>query len=302
MRPRHTPALPLAALALALAAPRAHAQPLADAGAHDGGSPGALASAHADLLALATSPTPPDDPNAALWGFWKEAHAAALAHHERGAASEAAQAASLAFATPPIHDPGVDPPPADHARLCLHGATGDPCVPHLDVHLVPSSALVLTDLGYLLQRGGEHALAEELLAQTCRIFPDHMPAWANLGDALVSLGRVPDAYAAYQRHLDLRASRGLPELDVSTLVNRALERARRTAPEPPDEVVDRPKPRVSCGCTSSPARPPASPLVLLALLALGRRRRATCRTATGRRSVPTPQGSPRNVPWPWRAR
>jgi MYXO-CTERM domain-containing protein len=249
----------------------ARARPPADAGAHDGGPPGDLASAHADLLALAASPTPPDDPNAALWSFWKEAHAAALAHHGRGEAAEAAAAAALAFATPPLHDPGAAPPPDDHARLCLHGAAGDPCVPHLDVHLVPSSALVLTDLGYLLQRGGEHALAEELLAQTCRMFPDHMPAWANLGDALVSQGRVPDAYAAYQRHLDLRAARGLPQLDVSTLVDRALERAKRTAPDPQRAPAARPEPRASCGCASSPAGLPGSPLALLVIVALGRR-------------------------------
>ncbi len=255
-------------------ASHAQAQPSADAGAHDGGSPSDLASAHADLLALAASPTPPDDPNAALWSFWKEAHAAALAHHKNGESSEAASAASLAFATPPVHDPGTDPPAADHARLCLHGATGDPCVPHLDVHLVPSTALVLTDLGYLLQRGGEHALAEELLAQTCRIFPDHMPAWANLGDALVSLGRVPDAYAAYQRHLDLRASRGLPQLDVSTLVDRALKRARRTDPAPPKPPVEQPRPKVSCGCASSPVGLPGSPLVLIVLVVLGQFKRA----------------------------
>ena len=113
----------------------------------------------------------------------------------------------------------------------------------------------------------------DLLTQTCTMFPEHMPAWTNLGDALVSQGRVGEAYVAYQRYLDLRAAKGLPSLDVRTLATRALERAGRpTNLRAPANEEPR---KTSCGCATPGAPPPppgALALMILAALALTRRR------------------------------
>ncbi len=85
-----------------------------------------------------------------------------------------------------------------------------------------SPAWLYANLGYYLTEGGKHTRAAKLLQAVVVVFPDHTPAWINLGDAHAALGDAAAAREAYARYAESRRASGKK---VPARITRALEKA-----------------------------------------------------------------------------